>query len=70
MRDGQAGLGHPPWPGGVARLVGGVEGVLKGSERPRLDPLLKPKTSNNLKPSSPIVLQGLGLKLPSLNPKS
>ena len=40
MRDGQAGLGHPPWRGGgggdVARLAaclqGRVEGVLKGSE--------------------------------------
>ena len=40
MRDGRAGLGHPPWwrggggwPGsGVS--AGGVEGVLKGSERP------------------------------------
>ena len=40
MRDGQAGLGHPPWRGGggvgqlEACLQGGVEGFLKGSERP------------------------------------
>ena len=46
MRDGQAGLGHPPWRGGGGgggagvwpglRCVcrAGVEGVLKGSERP------------------------------------
>ena len=43
MRDGQAGLGHPPCKGGgggggvgspAACLQGGVEGVLKGSERP------------------------------------
>ena len=37
MRDGQAGLGHPPWRGGggggggvEACLQGGVEGVFKG----------------------------------------
>ena len=39
MRDGWAGLGHPPWQrggGGQAEacLQGGVEGVFKGSERP------------------------------------
>ena len=39
MRDGRAGLGHPPWEGGgggggggqaEACLQGGVEGVFKG----------------------------------------
>ena len=39
MRDGRAGLGHPPWQGGgggggggqpEACLQGGVEGVFKG----------------------------------------
>ena len=43
MRDGRAGLGHPPWQGrgggrgrgqAEACLQGGVEGFLKGSERP------------------------------------
>ena len=41
MRDGQAGLGHPPWRGGgggVRPEVGvsarGKRGFLKGSERP------------------------------------
>ena len=40
MRDGRAGLGHPPWQGGggVARLrrvcKGEWRGFLKGSERP------------------------------------
>ena len=41
MRDGRAGLGHPPWQagggGGVARLrrvCKGEWGFLKGSERP------------------------------------
>ena len=37
MRDGRAGLGHPPWQGGgggggqaEACLQGGVEGAFKG----------------------------------------
>ena len=37
MRDGRAGLGHPPWQGGgggggqaEACLQGGVEGVFEG----------------------------------------
>ena len=35
MRDGRAGLGHPPWEGGgggqvEACLQGGAEGVFKG----------------------------------------
>ena len=38
MRDGQAGLGHPPWQGGRGgwpRLVClQKKGVFKGSERP------------------------------------
>ena len=35
MRDGQAGLGHPPWRGGGAEvcLQKGVRVFLKGSER-------------------------------------
>ena len=34
MRDGRAGLGHPPWQGGgVVRLLE-ERGFLKGSERP------------------------------------
>ena len=34
MRDGRAGLGHPPWQGGWCVCKGGVGGFLKGSERP------------------------------------
>ena len=33
MRDGQAGLGHPPWRGGWVGLAT-VEACLQGSERP------------------------------------
>ena len=34
MRDGRAGLGHPPWQGGGGGQQGGRGGFLKGSERP------------------------------------
>ena len=34
MRDGQAGLGHPPWRGGGGGGVAGFRRFLKGSERP------------------------------------
>ena len=35
MRDGQAGLGHPPWPGGgVATADRSAKGFLEGSQRP------------------------------------
>ena len=35
MRDGQAGLGHPPWQGQAEACVCGSRGgFLKGSERP------------------------------------
>ena len=41
MRDGEAGLGHPPSRGGAGQaeacLQGGVKGFSKGSERPGLD---------------------------------
>ena len=64
MRDGRAGLGHPPWQGGgggVARLrcvcKGEQRGFLKGSERPEagcLGEFLKTNTwgsnSTNHKP--------------------
>ena len=36
MRDGRAGLGHPPWQGarGLRRVCKGGVGFLEGSERP------------------------------------